>query len=86
LVGVLTVEAAGGVSRARRDTVPVFEIMTPLAELARLSADTPVNQAAEMLRMLGNQPALVDVDGQIPAPIRLSHVLKWIDRLEVLGG
>jgi len=86
LVGAVTVESAGNVSRVRRDTVPVFEIMTPLAELARLSADTPVNQAAEMLRMLGNQPALVDVDGQTPAPIRLSHVLKWIDRLEVLGG
>ena len=86
VVGALTVESAGDVPHARRDIVPVFEIMTPLAELPRLSGDTPLNLAAEMLRMLGDQPALVELDGQLLGPIRLSHIVKWVDRLEVLGG
>jgi len=85
-VGALTVESAGEVPHARRDVVPVFEVMTPLAELPRLAASTPLNQAIEMLRILGDGPALVELDGQPPGLIRLTHVLRWVDRLEKLDG
>jgi len=86
VVGAVTVESASETSYNRRDAVPVFEVMTPIAELPRLAGDTPIGQAAEMLRLLGDRPALVEMDGQPPRPIRLTDVLRWIDRFEVLGG
>ncbi|TFG61873.1 MAG: site-2 protease family protein [Gemmatimonadales bacterium] len=86
VVGAVTVESAADIPHAHRDTVPVFEVMTPLAELPRLAAETPIGQAAEMLRSLGDRPALVEMDGQPPRPIRLTDVLRWIERFEVLGG
>ena len=86
VVGAVTVESASETPYNRRDAVPVFEVMTPIAELPRLAGDTPIGQAAEMLRLLGDRPALVEMDGQPPRPIRLTDVLRWIDRFEVLGG
>jgi len=86
IVGAVTVDSAGEVPSARREAVPVFEIMTPLADLPRLAADTPLNQAVETLRLFGNRPALVESEGQPPRVIQLTDILHWIDRLEVLGG
>lgn len=86
LVGAVTAESAGEVPHDRRDVIPVFEVMMPLTELPRLAADTPLPQAAEMLRLRGDLPALVEFDGQPPRPILLSDIVRWIDRLQVLGG
>ncbi len=86
LVGAVTVESAGEVPHDRRDVVPVFEVMMPLTELPRLAADTPLPQAAEMLRLRGDLPGLVEFEDQPPRTILLSDILRWIDRLQVLGG
>lgn len=85
VIGTLTVESARDFPTAHRDEIPVFEVMTPLAELPRLAADMPLNQAAEMLRMLDNQSALVEGEDQQLNPVRLSHILTWIDRRENAG-
>ncbi|MFQ5530732.1 MAG: hypothetical protein ACE5FP_10365, partial [Gemmatimonadota bacterium] len=86
LVGIVTVGGAGEVPRDRRAVVPVFEIMIPLAELPRMSADTPLTQAAELLRPLGNRPALVEADGHPPRTIQMADIIRWVDRLQALGG
>lgn len=86
LVGAVTVESAGEVPHDRRDAIPVFEVMVPLAQLPRLAADTPLPQAAEMLRMRSDLPVLVEFEGQPPGTILLSDILRWIDRMQVLGG
>jgi len=86
LIGTVTVEAAGEVPRDRRDDVPIFEVMTPLSESPRLSADTPLPQAADLLRAFGDRPALVETDGQPPRTIQMADILRWVDRLQALGG
>jgi len=86
LVGIVTLGAAGDVPVERRHLVPVFEVMTPLDEVPRMPADTPLTKAADLLRSHGDRPALVEVEGQPARAIQMAQVLRFIERLQALGG
>ncbi len=86
LIGTVTVEAAGEVPLDRRHDIPILEVMTPLSESPRISADTPLPQAADLLRGFGDRPAIVEADGQLPRTIQMTDILRWVDRLQALGG
>lgn len=86
LVGAVTLDAAAAVPSARRGEVPVFEVMTPLAHLLLLDADTPLPDVAELLRVNLDRPGVVATAGEPLGAITLSDLYHWIERLETQDG
>lgn len=86
LVGAVTLDDAVAVPSARRAQVPVFEVMTPLDHLLRLDGDTPLPDAAELLRVHLDRPGIVASAGVPMGAVTMSDLHYWIERREKKDG
>jgi hypothetical protein len=85
-VGAVTLAAAAAVPEEERPEVPVFEIMTPLAELPRFRADHSLAEAAVSLSRRRERPVLVGAPDGTLGVLTMSDVDRWIERWETLDG
>lgn len=86
LVGAITLDDAVAVPTSRREDVPVFEVMTPLAHLTQFDADTPLPDAAELLRVHLDRPGIVATAGRPMGAVTMSDLHHWIERREAMDG
>ncbi|MGI9038340.1 MAG: site-2 protease family protein [Gemmatimonadota bacterium] len=86
LVGAVTLDDAAAVPSARRAEVPVFDVMTPLEHLPRLDGDTPLPDAAELLRVHLDRPGIVATSGEPMGAVTMSDLHYWIQRREKMDG